>query len=155
MTDRKGHSIASVEIDGVLYTDEWPLQAQRRDPLQTLQFSIDRALGQLAPLLGINLTPAQPTLREAAEDLLDAARVFLRVLFLAIVACFDRLGAAVAGRWRVLRARRWGRTRGPLIRLWDAEYNLVQIIPAGRPESWRAWLRRTAAFVWAVVRNGA
>ncbi|AFN37775.1 hypothetical protein FGG44_gp87 [Mycobacterium phage MacnCheese] len=155
MTDRKGLGpIASVEIDGVLYTDEWPIRAQRKDPVQTLQFALNSMTETLGYALGFNMTPKPPTVREALVDVVDAGRVFLRVLFAAIAAGFARLGAAVAGRWRKLRARAWGRSRGPLIRLWDAEYNLVQIIARGEVESARAWLRRQARFVWAVLRHG-
>ncbi|WNM69029.1 hypothetical protein SEA_TRIBLETROUBLE_88 [Mycobacterium Phage TribleTrouble] len=156
MSDRKGLGpLLGVELDGVVYVDEAHKMVQPQpNPWASLDHTMHRMMEMLAETIGLRVQPKQPTVREAAVDLWDAGRMFLRVLFLAIAAGFDRLGGAVAGRWRKLRARRWGRLRGPLIRLWDAEFSLVQIIARGEVESWRAWLRRHAAFVWAVLRHG-
>uniref|UniRef100_A0AAU8GQB9 Tail assembly chaperone n=1 Tax=Mycobacterium phage Pharb TaxID=3136626 RepID=A0AAU8GQB9_9VIRU len=157
MSDRKGLGpLMGVEIDGVLYTDELRrLRQPQPNPWAALDHTMRSMTEMLAEVLGMRVQPKPPTVREAAEDLYDAARMFLRVLFAAVAAVCGRVGAAVAGRWCVLRARRWGRTRGPLIRLWSAEWDLVSIVHAGRVEPWPSWLRRQVAFVWAVVRNGA
>ncbi|QFG11702.1 hypothetical protein SEA_GUANICA15_93 [Mycobacterium phage Guanica15] len=141
---------------------------ERRELSFSLQFPRQPQTGMplwLAQMFGIVVTPAPPTVREAAVDVWDALRVLMRVLFAALAAVFAAVGDRVADwwydavygaldRWDALRAPySWGRLPGPVLRWWDAEFNLLHVTRYPR-ERVRVWLRRLAAHVWQAVRHG-
>lgn len=151
-----------------------PWQAQTVRTLQerreiSFAFNLPRQHGASAPqwlyqLFGVQVTPKQPTLREAAVDLWDA----LRALVLALVAVakglprrarwlaedvYDGVLDAIEDRWHVLRSHVWRRKHtGPLVRFWDAD--MVRLATMPRPlESWRTWALRQAQLPVAVFRG--
>ncbi|ASR85102.1 hypothetical protein SEA_PHELPSODU_84 [Mycobacterium phage PhelpsODU] len=149
-----------------------PWQAQTVRTLQerreiSFSFNLPRQHGYpqwLYQLFGVQVTPKQPTVREAAVDLWDA----LRALVLAFVAVakglpqrarwlaedvYDGALDAIEDRWHVLRSHVWRRkATGPLVRFWDAEYTHLATMP--RPlESWRTWALRQARLPLAVFRG--
>ncbi|ASR87260.1 hypothetical protein SEA_LASTHOPE_93 [Mycobacterium phage LastHope] len=141
---------------------------QRRELSFSLQFPRQLMPGPplwLAQLFGVTVTPAPPTVREAAVDVWDALRVFMRVLFAAVAAVFAAVGDRVADwwydavygvldRWDALRAPyAWGRLPGPVVRFWSADMSYVGTMRS-KPEHVVVWLRRLAAHVWQAVRHG-
>ncbi|AHB79623.1 hypothetical protein PBI_VALIDUS_93 [Mycobacterium phage Validus] len=155
-----------------------PWQSQMVSVLQerrevSFSFNLPRQHGGpplwLAQLFGLTLTPAPPTVREAAVDVWDALRTLLRVLWAVLRPLPGRVGERVAdawfdavygaydavlSRWEALRAPYvWGRLPGPMLRTWDADFNLVSVTRFA-PEGRRVWLRRIVAHVWRAVRHG-
>ncbi|AOT25102.1 hypothetical protein PBI_LINDNT_85 [Mycobacterium phage LindNT] len=163
LTEREGD-------DKALY----PWQAQvvrtvqaRREVSFSLQFPRQPQPGPplwLAQLFGVVVTPAPPTVREAAVDVWDALRVLLRVVWVAVrgaaQAAADRVldwwFDVVYGafdRWDVLRGWGWRRQLvGPIVRLWSASFIYQYTVPRRR-ETWREWLRRQAGLPLAVWRG--
>lgn len=128
----------------------YPWQAQtvrtlqeRREVSFSLQFPRQPQPGPplwLAQLFGV-VTPAPPTVREAAVDVWDALRVLLRLVY----GAFDR--------WDVLREWGWRRQLvGPTVTLWSASFIYQYTVPRRR-ETWREWLRRQAGLPLAVWRG--
>ncbi|QIG61601.1 hypothetical protein SEA_XIMENITA_93 [Mycobacterium phage Ximenita] len=149
-----------------------PWQAQTVRTLQerreiSFSFNMPRQHGYpqwLYQLFGVQVTPKQPTVREAAVDLWDA----LRALVLALVAVakglprrarwlaedvYDGVLDAIEDRWHVLRSHVWRRKHtGPLVRFWDADMVRLATMPRPR-ESWRTWALRQAQLPVAVFRG--
>ncbi|ATS92832.1 hypothetical protein SEA_SULLEY_84 [Mycobacterium phage Sulley] len=152
----------------------YPWQAQvvrtlqeRREVSFSLQFPRQPQLGPplwLAQLFGVTVTPAPPTVREAAVDVWDALRVLLGLVWAtvrgAVTAAADRVGDrwfdvvyGVLDRWDVLRGWGWRRQLvGPIVRLWSASFVYQYTMPRRR-ETWREWLRRQAGLPLAVWRG--
>ncbi|QBP31670.1 hypothetical protein SEA_NIKLAS_88 [Mycobacterium Phage Niklas] len=154
----QAHTIRTLqERREVSFSFQFPRQQQGGPPLWLLQ------------LFGVTLTPAPPTVREAAVDVWDALRTLLRVLW-AVLRPFPRRVAdrvadawfdavygvydAVRDRWEALRAPYvWGRLDGPVMRTWTADFTLLSTTRFPR-ERVRPWLRRIVAHVWQAVRHG-
>ncbi|QXO14015.1 hypothetical protein SEA_ILLUMINE_91 [Mycobacterium phage Illumine] len=152
----------------------YPWQAQvvrtmqeRREVSFSLQFPRQPQPGPplwLAQLFGVVVTPAPPTVREAAVDVWDALRVLLRVVWVAVrgaaQAAADRVldgwFDVVYGafdRWDLLRVWKWRRQLvGPVVRLWGIDFELMAVA-SRRRETWREWLRRQAGLPLAVWRG--
>ncbi|APD18246.1 hypothetical protein SEA_HAMMY_84 [Mycobacterium phage Hammy] len=124
-------------------------------------------------IFGVDVRPARPTVREALVDVWDALRalwfVLVEVVVELAVAAYPKVRTfrtrladvllwswldPLLDRWDALRAPYvWGRRPGPLVRFWDADYNLVATHQGVR-ESVGAWLRRIVAHVWQALRHG-
>ncbi|AXH48171.1 hypothetical protein SEA_MYNX_88 [Mycobacterium phage Mynx] len=140
---------------------------ERREVSFSLQFPRQPQTGMplwLAQLFGVVVTPAPPTVREAAVDVWNALRVLLRLVWAvvrgAVTAAADRVGdwwfGVVYGafdRWDVLRGWGWRRQLvGPTVTLWSASFIYQYTVPRRR-ETWREWLRRQAGLPLAVWRG--
>lgn len=116
-------------------------------------------------VFGIDVRPARPTVGEALVDLWDALRALVlvvaavlseRLRWPVIVAYARRAGWAVVegvlDRWDVVTSWQYGRTSGPVVRLWSSEFVHVYTFPIER-ESWRRWARRQLDWFGAVWRG--
>ncbi|QWK51420.1 hypothetical protein SEA_STINSON_88 [Mycobacterium phage Stinson] len=136
----------------VSFSLQFPRQPQPRPPLW------------LAQLFGVFVTPAPPTVREAAVDVWDALRVLLRVVWVSVRGAAQAAADIVLGwwfdvvygvldRWGVLRGWGWRRQLvRPIVRLCGIELMLMAPTSARR-ETWREWLRRQAGLPLAVWRG--
>ncbi|AYR01153.1 hypothetical protein SEA_LEMOND_88 [Mycobacterium phage LeMond] len=116
-------------------------------------------------LFGIDVVPARPTVGEALVDLWDALRALVLVVaavlsehlrWPVIVAYARRAGWAVVegvlDRWDVVTSWQYGRTSGPVVRMWSSEFVHVYTFPVER-EPWRRWARRQLDWFGAVWRG--
>ncbi|QFG14138.1 hypothetical protein I5G97_gp015 [Mycobacterium phage Curiosium] len=136
----------------VSFSLQFPRQQQPRPPLWLLQ------------LLGVTVTPAPPTVREAVVDVWDALRVLFAVIFRALRDALRETGDRVADRWYdalygaldrwdVLRGWKWRRQLvGPVVRFWTVGFTFVGVAPR-RVETWAEWRRRQAGLPLAVWRG--
>lgn len=139
---------------------------ERREVSISLQFPRQQSGAPLwlAQLFGVMVTPAPPTVREAAVDVWDALCVLLGLVWAtvrgAVTAAADRVDdwafgvfCGVLDRWDVLREWGWRRQLvGPIVRLWSASFVYECTLPRRR-ETWREWLRRQAGLLLAVWRG--
>ncbi len=140
-----------VLIDGVLWTEDSKAPQWVN---ATIAATLTELSESLSMLLGLELQPKRPTVREAFVDACDALRTLLCVLVTAVRSAVRRAGGAVADRWELLRERDWRRLRGPVLRFWSHEFVLLHTVRDPWVEPRRDWLRRQGRFVLWVVRNG-
>lgn len=155
MSDKTlGGDLQSVLIGDEVWTDTAEAVALTDSHTATLTVDLSKLNAALRDVLGVRMVPAKPSVREAAEDVLDATVVLLSATFGAVALVLGKLGAAVAARWSLLCRREWRRLRGPVVRFWDAEMQLLGTVPDKVRETWRQWAIRQARFVWAVLLTG-
>ncbi|ALF01447.1 hypothetical protein PBI_MDAVU_69 [Mycobacterium phage Mdavu] len=148
-----------------------PLARQRQTAAQRLhaRATVEPYAALWELMFGVDVRPARPTLREALVDVWDALRALVLVVWLAVYPLpgravdrvldgayevYDVVVSGVLSRWEALIVPYpWGRRPGPVVRTWDADFNLVHVVrfpvePVGR------WLRRIVGHVWEVLRHG-